>query len=53
MPPSIQAVICRVLAAAGQREAAYRAAQVIDKKALTEQEKQLLMGLLPPGDGVR
>lgn len=53
MPPSIQAVICRVLAAAGQRDAAYRAAQVIDKKALTEQEKQLLTGLLPPRDGVR
>jgi tetratricopeptide (TPR) repeat protein len=45
VPPGQQAVICRVLAEAGQSETAQKAAQVIDRKYLTEQESRVLQGL--------
>ena len=47
MPPPIQAVICQVLAAGGQKQMASRAAQGIDKKQLTTEERQLLQGVFP------
>ena len=45
VPPGQQAVICRVLAAAGQTDAARKASQAIDRKKLTEGEARVLQGL--------
>jgi tetratricopeptide (TPR) repeat protein len=45
VPPGQQAVICRVLAEAGQRDAAEKASQSIDKELLTDGELRVLQGL--------
>lgn len=45
LPPSLQAVVCRVLADAGEQQAAMLAVQQIDKQKLTRNEALLLQGL--------
>lgn len=44
VPPPLQAVICRVLAEAGQNEISRSAAQRIDRKKLTPEELMLITG---------
>jgi len=45
VPPGQQAVICRVLAEAGQRDMARKAMQAVDKQSLTTNEFLILQGL--------
>ena len=44
VPPGQQAVICRVLAEAGQQEIAQKAAQLVDRERLTYEERRVLEG---------
>jgi len=45
VPPGLQAVICRVLAEAGERDMAKKASQSIDEEILMPHEKLLIEGL--------